>query len=155
MTNLKLKPRLQEICNLIKPNSKIIDVGADHALLDIYLNKHKNCDCLAIDISEKCIERAKENIKKYDANIKTKVNDGLNGINLNDEIIVISGMGTKTIKNILNLQLTNDLIIVTHTDINELKEFLINKNYNIDLEKDIFDKRKYTILYFKYQKTTS
>ncbi len=152
MTNLKIKPRLLEICNLIEPNSKIVDVGADHALLDIYLNKHKNCTCLATDISEKCIERAKQNIIKYNANVKTKINDGLNGLELNDEIIVISGMGTITIKKILNKDITNDLIVVTHTDVDELKSFLKNKNYEITLEKNIFDKRKYTIIYAKAKK---
>ena len=72
MTNLKLKPRLLEICNLIEPNSKVIDVGADHALLDIYLNKYKNCSCLAIDISKECVIRAVKNSIKYDANIQNK-----------------------------------------------------------------------------------
>ena len=64
-------------------------------------------------------------------------------------------MGTKTIKKILDINITNDLIIVTHTDINELKEFLINKKYLITLEKNIFDSRKYTIIYAKTAKNTS
>ena len=149
MTKLKIKPRLLKICELIEPNSKIIDVGADHALLDIYLNKYKNCTCLAIDISEKCIEKAKENIIKYEANVETKVNDGLKNIKLKDEIIVISGMGTKTIKEILDTDIKNDLLLVSHTKINELKEFLKEKNYQITIEKEIFDKKKYTIIYAK------
>ncbi len=152
MTNLKIRPRLLEICNLIKSGSKIIDIGADHALLDIYLNKYKNCSCLATDISEKCIERARQNIIKYNANIETKVCDGLDNIKLNDEIIVISGMGTRSIKKILDKEIKNDLIIVSHTDIDELKLFLKNKKYEITLEKDIFDKRKYTIIYAKARK---
>ena len=149
MTNLKIKPRLLEICNLIKPNSEIIDVGADHALLDIYLNKYKNCTCLAIDISKNCIEKAKQNIKKYEANVKTKINDGLKNIKLKNEIIIISGMGTKTIKKILDFEIKNDLLLVSHTKIDELKEFLINKNYQITIEKEIFDRKKYTIIYAK------
>ena len=149
MTNLKIKPRLLEICNIIEPNSKIIDVGADHALLDIYLNKNKNCSCLAIDISEKCIQQAKKNIKKYGATVETKVNDGLNNIELNNEIIVISGVGTKTIKKILSIDIKNDLVIVTHTDVNELKDFLKSKDYKVIIEKTIFDNRKYTIIYAK------
>ncbi|MBR3199039.1 MAG: tRNA (adenine(22)-N(1))-methyltransferase TrmK [Bacilli bacterium] len=149
MINIKIKPRLLEISNLIKPNSKIIDVGADHALLDIYLNKYKNCSCLAIDISEKCIEKAKMNIEKYNANVQTKVNNGLENIKLNDEIIVISGMGTQKIKKILDIDLKNDLLIVSHTKIDELKEFLLNKKYTITIEKEIFDRKKYTIIYAK------
>ena len=128
---MKLKPRLQAIADLIEENSKIIDIGADHGLLDIYLAKCKNCSCLATDISAKCIEKAIENANKYQASIKTKVTDGLERINLNDEIIIISGMGTRLIKRILNKKITNDLIILSHTNIEELKEFLEDINYKI------------------------
>ena len=143
---MKLKPRLLEIANLISNNSKVIDVGCDHALLDIYLTNYKNCTCLGIDKSKKCIERAIENASKYNSTVLLKVNDGLNNLKLNDEIIVISGMGTKSIKKILDIDLKNDLIIVTHTDTNELKQFLKYKNYDITLEKEIYDKHKYTII---------
>ena len=131
MTNLKLKKRLLEICNLIEDNSKVIDVGCDHALLDIYLTKYKKCSCLAIDKSIKCTLRAYENSIKYDANLLIKCNDGLNNLSLSDEIIVISGMGTKKIKKILDKDISNTLIISTHTDLDELKEFLKNKKYKI------------------------
>lgn len=143
---IKLKPRLLSICELIEPSSKVIDVGCDHALLDIYLTKYKNCTCLAIDKSVKCTIRAYENSMKYGANLLIKCNDGLKGICLSDEIIVISGMGTKTIKKILDFDLSNTLIISTHTDLDELKQFLNKKNYKIILEKHIYDRRDYTII---------
>ena len=98
---MKLSKRLKAISDLIPNDSKVIDVGADHALLDIYLNKYKNCSCLATDISPYCTEKAKENAIKYQANIETLTNDGLTGLNLNNEIIVISGMGTKNIIKII------------------------------------------------------
>lgn len=143
---MKLKARLQSIADLIDENSKIIDVGADHGLLCVYLSKYKNCNCLATDISAKSLERARLNSIKYDVDIFFKVTDGLDDIDLNDEIIIIAGMGTKTIKKILDRKLNNDLIIMSHTNILELKKFLISKNYNIVLEKDIFDKYNYTII---------
>ena len=146
MTNLKLKPRLLEICNLIEEGSRVIDVGCDHALLDIYLTKYKDCTCLAIDKSLNCVIRAYENSIKYDTNLLIKCNDGLSGLTLSDEIIVISGMGTRTIKKILDFDLSNTLILSTHTDLVELKKFLICKNYNISLEKRVYDERYYTIL---------
>lgn len=146
---MKLKPRLQAIADLIKDNSKIIDVGADHGLLDIYLSKYKNCTCLATDISPKCIERAILNSLKYKTTILTKVNNGIENLNLTDEIIVISGMGTRLIKKILNKEIKNDLIISSHTNIEELKDFLKNKNYKILKEKKIKEKKEYTIIYAK------
>ena len=66
---MKLSKRLKAISDLIEPNKKIIDVGSVHAFLDIYLNKYKNCQCLAIDKSKHCTETAIKNAKKYEANI--------------------------------------------------------------------------------------
>lgn len=148
---MKLSKRLKAISDLIPDNSKVIDVGSDHALLDIYLNLYKNCACLATDISPYCTEKAQNNASKYNANIKAITNDGLNGLKLTNEIIVISGMGTKNIIKILNINLTNDLIIGSHTKINDLKDFLLTKNYYIDKEIEVFDKRNYTIIYAKSQ----
>ncbi|MBR3362450.1 MAG: tRNA (adenine(22)-N(1))-methyltransferase TrmK [Bacilli bacterium] len=146
---MKLKPRLKAIADLIDNNSKVIDVGADHGLLDIYLSKYKNCTCLATDISPKCIKRAILNSVKYKTTILTKVNNGLENLKLNNEIVVISGMGTRLIKKILEREIKNDLIISSHTNIEELKEFLINKNYKIIKEKKITEKKEYTIIYAK------
>ena len=146
---MKISKRLKAISDLIKENSKVIDVGADHAFLDIYLNLYKNCQCLAIDKSKYSTISACNNAKKYKANIKTITNDGLTNIKLTDEIIVISGMGTKTIKKILNFNIQNDLILSSHTNIEELKEFLKEKNYNIEKELIINDKKTYNIIYAK------
>lgn len=149
MIKLKLKPRLQAIADLIENNSKVIDVGADHGLLDIYLSKYKNCICLATDISPKCIERAVLNSIKYKTTILTKVNNGLDNLKLSNEIIIISGMGTRLIKKILERNITNDLIISSHTNIEELKEFLKQKKYEIIIEKKVIEKKEYTIIYAK------
>ena len=32
-----LSKRLQAICDFVTPNSKVVDIGADHGLVDIYL----------------------------------------------------------------------------------------------------------------------
>ena len=114
---MKLSKRLKAISDLIPDDSFVIDVGSDHAFLDIYLNKYKNCQCLAIDKSKYCTETALANALKYDSEIMAITNDGLNGISLNDEIIVISGMGTRNIVKILDFDITNDLILSSHTNI--------------------------------------
>lgn len=145
-----LSKRLKTICDLVPEKSKIIDVGTDHAYVPIYLTKYKKCTCLATDISEKCIEKAKKNIGTL--NIKTKVTDGLNDIDIKDNIIIISGMGTNTILNIIKKVKTNDLIISTHNHVPELKKVLKKKDYKIHKEKVIFEKHFYTITYYKYKK---
>ena len=148
---MKLSKRLKAISDLINPNSKVIDVGSDHAFLDIYLNKYKNCQCLAIDKSKYCTETAINNAIKFEANIKAITNNGLNGIILDNEIIVISGMGTRNIIKILNFDITNDLILSSHTNIYDLKEFLKEKEYYIYKELIIEDGKTYNIIYAKHK----
>lgn len=148
---MKLSKRLKAISDLINPNSKIIDVGSDHAFLDIYLNKYKNCQCLAIDKSKYCTKTAINNARKFEANIKAITNNGLNGIILDNEIIVISGMGTRNIIKILNFDITNDLILSSHTNIYDLKEFLKEKEYYIYKELIIEDGKTYNIIYAKHK----
>ena len=148
---MKLSKRLKAISDLINPNSKVIDVGSDHAFLDIYLNKYKNCQCLAIDKSKYCTETAIDNARKFEADIKAITNDGLNGITLNDEIIVISGMGTRNIIKILNFDLTNNLILSSHTNIDDLKNFLDKKGYYILSESEQRTKWNYNIIYAKHK----
>ena len=151
MINLKLSKRLKAICDLIPENSNVVDVGADHAFLDIYLNKYKNCHCLAIDKSKYCTNTAINNAKRFEANIKAITNDGLTNIPLKDEIIVISGMGTKTIQKILNFNIINDLILSSHTNIEDLKQFLEEKQYYIYKELIIDDGKTYNIIYAKHK----
>ena len=148
---MKLSKRLKAISDLIEPNKKIIDVGSDHAFLDIYLNKYKNCQCLAIDKSKHCTETAIKNAKKYEANITAITNNGLNNIKLKDEIIVISGMGTKNMIDILNFNLENDLILSSHTNIDDLKKFLKSKQYYIHKEVNTKERKTYNIIYAKYK----
>ena len=76
----KLSLRLKAVSDLIEEGSKVIDIGCDHGLLDIYLTKNKNCICLATDISSTCLKKAQDNIKKYNLDIETKVTNGLDGI---------------------------------------------------------------------------
>ena len=149
---MKLSYRLKAIADLVPKESKIIDIGADHALLDIYLALNKKCTSLALDISAKAIEKAKENILKAGANVKTLVNDGINGLNLKDEILIISGMGTSRILKILNRDISNDLIISTHNDVLLLRRTMLKKGYSIYKEKVIKDKKFYVITYYKKMK---
>lgn len=148
---MKISKRLKAICDLIPENSKVIDVGADHAKVDIYLNKEKNCTCLATDISKNSVEKAKENIKKAKADVQIKVTDGLNNIDLNNQIIIISGMGAHTIINILNRNITNDIIISSHTNTPLIRKFMFKKGYRIYKEIAIKDKFYYVITYYKYK----
>lgn len=137
-----LSLRLNEIAKLIDKNSRVVDVGCDHGLLDVYLAHHKNCYCLATDISEESLKKAKDNIIKnnLENKISTMVTDGLEKIVYQDyDYVVISGMGTKTIKKILYNSKPNRLIIQSNNNIEELRQFLF-QDYILKEEKIVFEK---------------
>ena len=78
--------RLLKIASLIDDNSKIINVGTDHALLEIYLAQNKNVSSIGIDISESSIKKSKKNVSDNNLNNMITIikNDGLNNIKLKD-----------------------------------------------------------------------
>ena len=149
-----ISKRLESIASLIPENSHVIDVGCDHALLDIYLADRKNCTCDALDISASALKGAKNNIHKFkqDKKIKLTKTDGLKDIIVNnDDYIVISGMGTSTIKHILQTnKLSNNLIISTHNEYDVMRAYVVKLGYKILDEMFIIDKDKpYIIIKFE------
>ena len=152
---MNLSKRLKTIADLVDTSS-IIDVGCDHAYLDIYLS-NLEISCLGIDISKNVIDSASKNLEKYNVSDKVKLllNDGLKNIAIKDtDTIIISGMGTSTILDILsNLKGTNPLIISSNNDLELLRRKIIKKNYKIADEKVIYEKgHYYVIIKFVYGK---
>ena len=142
----KLSLRLKAVSDLIEEGSKVIDIGCDHGLLDIYLTQNKKCNCLATDISSICLKKAQDNIKKYNLDIETKVTNGLDGIDYeNYDYVVITGMGFKTIKKILEDKYPNKLIIQSNNNIEELKYHLLKKYKMID-ERIVYENDFYYVI---------
>ena len=62
---MKINARLKKIGDLVEANSFCLDIGCDHALLDIYLvTQNKNIKAIASDIAEGPLEHARRNIKR-------------------------------------------------------------------------------------------
>ncbi len=150
---MKISNRLNCIANLIPKNSRVIDVGCDHALLSIYLDLEKKCSCIAADINANALNGAKINLKKYNSNnVKIKLTDGINDIDVNEnDYIVIAGMGTTTIKHILdNKKLSDNLIICSNNQWYELRKFVSSLGYKIAQEEFVIEhQKKYVIIHFK------
>lgn len=153
---MKLTKRLNAISNLIDENTIVIDIGCDHALLDIYLTINNKNKCIAADINENALKSAKKNIKKYNLEdkIETIISDGLKNINIPlNNTVIICGMGTNTILNIIensDINKLDNLIIQSNNDLYILRKQLVKKGFYIDNEINIEDKNKYyTIIKFK------
>lgn len=148
-----LSKRLNTILEMINDKDTLIDVGCDHALLDIAaLESKKVKSAIAIDIKASALEHAKKNVDKYKSNNITLIEqDGLKNITVKDsDIVVISGLGTRTIKKILhNRSNIKNIIIQSNNDLYDLRKYML-KNYYIFDEKAVLDKDNYyVIMYFK------
>lgn len=152
---MALSKRLLTLADMVPTSNRIIDVGCDHALLDIYLIKaSKIKKALAIDICAKALIKAKENIisSKLEKDIELIHNDGLNNIEIStNDVIVIAGMGRKSIINILENKLNNinKLVIQSNNEHYELRKWLHHQGFIINNEVFIKEKNKtYIIITF-------
>ena len=144
---MNISSRLLSICDFVS-DSKVYDVGCDHALLDIYLTLYKNCKCVCIDVDDKIINRAKSNILKYNLSdrIETFVGNGFNDLCLdNDSIMILSGMGSNTILKIVDKNRPNTIICQTNTEQYILRRGMCLYGYYISDESIVFDNNRYYI----------
>ena len=139
--------RLIAMASLIKKNSLVLDVGTDHAYLPIIIIKKKISDHVyASDISSKALINAQKNIDKHGCSDRVMLfeADGLNGIPKNYDTIVISGMGTSTIKRILaNVMAVQRIILSSNNDYYELRLFMQQIGYKIEKEIVVKENNRY------------
>lgn len=148
--------KLSKIEELIKDGSFILDIGCDHALLDVslMLNK-KNIKCIASDKREKPLLKAKENIEKLNLQdkITLRICDGIG--NISDDItdIVISGMGGILIKDIIlkdKEKIKKQRIITCPNNDSDILRYNMYKNgFVIEEEYLVEDKYIYEIITFR------
>ncbi|MBO5414859.1 MAG: SAM-dependent methyltransferase [Bacilli bacterium] len=139
-------------------NSLCLDIGCDHALLDIYLVKEKNqVKAIASDIAEGPLEKAKENIKKYQVEDKVEIRlgDGLTTYTDEVDTAIASGIGGRTIIGIFknNLKITKKLkqIIISPNNYQmDVRKFFTSIGFYIEDEELVKDgKYIYQIIKFK------
>ena len=154
---MKLSKRLQVVASFIPDNSSLLDVGCDHALLDIYLiQTKKNIKIIASDINPNPLKIAKDNLIKYNLldKIELKQMNGIKEIPEKIDTIVIAGMGGILITNILQKEkLTNikNIILAPNNDFPIVRKHLNKLGYKIIKEQLVIDNQK-TYLVLKYQK---
>lgn len=147
--------RIKALASLVDKDSGLVDIGTDHALLPIYLYENKiTKKVTGSDISSNALEFAKNNLKKHNLSDKIKliVSDGFTNLNDEYDTAVISGMGTDTIKKILDREnLPKKLIISSHKNVDKLRLFMNKKGYKIIKEITLKDNDIYYDM-IKYEK---
>ena len=155
---MKINARLKKIGDLVEANSSCLDVGCDHALLDIYLvRQNKNIRAVASDIAEGPVEQAKRNIKRerLEEEIDVRIGEGLSTYTKDINTVIISGMGGRSTvaicKNNMKIFRKIDTYIISPNNYQEeVKRFFTKNVYYIANEEFVRDKRFiYQIIIFK------
>lgn len=146
---IKISNRLKSLVKYIYSEDKVIDVGCDHAKLDIYLvqsgivNKVYVCD-----VNPNALQNGINNIEKYDLvkNIIPVLGYGIEKISGFDvNTIIISGMGSANIIGILsspNLDRVYKLVLQSNNNHYELRKFLTQRGFSIVAEEVVKDGKK-------------
>ena len=153
-----LSKRLKSLIKYIDKNDKLIDIGCDHGLIDIYLVKNKIINSIIIsDIHEGALKAGKGNLKKHhlEKQIDARLGNGLEVLKQDEVIdtVLISGMGTSTILKILNnnyLKNINKLILQSNNNHEELRKEVVKLGFIINDEEYFIDNKKnYINIVFK------
>lgn len=145
-----LSLRLSSLTKFINYNDKIIDIGCDHALLDIFLVENDLVKSMIVsDINEYALKSGIKNIESHGLTekIDARLGDGLNVLTDKDNIntVIISGMGTNSIIKILSsdyLKKINKLIIQSNNDHTLLRKNITELGFIIKNEEYFQDNNK-------------
>lgn len=154
---MKINDRLKKIGDLVEANSFCLDVGCDHAFLDIYLvQRGENIKAIASDVKEGPLNHARENIKKYhlEDKIECRLGNGLDTYSDYVDTIIISGLGGRSMIGIFKshlevLKKVNTIILSPNNYQEDVKRFLCKHHFYLSNEELVKEgKFIYQILVF-------
>ncbi len=149
---MKLSKRLQKIVDFVPMGSLVADIGTDHGYIPAYLIHSGICKkVIGTDISSGSLEKIVEYVKhlNYEEFILTRLGNGLEVIKVNEiDTVIIAGMGGLLMSEILekDLAITNSIthfILQPMIAAKELRQYLINNNFEIIDEELVFEEKKY------------
>lgn len=144
---MKISNRLVTIASFIKEGANVIDVGADHGLLEKYLLDHHMVNSiLAIENKVGPFEILKNSLDGY--NVKLSLSDGIEKIDDSIDTVVIAGMGGNLIIDILNahddkLNNVKQIVVDAHRDVELVRREITKLGYYIEKEKIIYENNIY------------
>lgn len=157
---ITLDSRLSLCASFVRQDSKLADIGTDHAYLPVWLCQNGVCkSAIAADINPEPLSRGQLTIAQagLEDKIKTRLSDGLKSISADEaDDIVIAGMGGELIaKIILDCEYSRDkdkrFILQPMTKSELLIERLCQNGFEI-LSQDccVASNKCYTVLLVQY-----
>lgn len=159
MSNILLSERLSKVAQCIPKNSRIADIGSDHAYLPIYLMQQQQItSAIAGEVVEGPFLSAVSSVKEYDLEdtIDVRLGDGLTVLQQQDavDVITICGMGGELISSILEKgyqqgHMSGEELLVLQPNVAEysVRRWLVRNGYEILREEILEDnKRVYEVV---------
>lgn len=144
---MNISERLLAIANLIHPHANVIDVGADHGILEKYLiDSGKVNSIFAVENKKGPFETLRKNLKDYDVNVS--LSDGLDEMPSETNVIVIAGMGGNLILDILKKDVNKlngiqQIVVDAHRDAELVRREVIKLGFRIEQEKIVLENKIY------------
>lgn len=142
-----LEERLAQIGKMVDPESRLADIGTDHAYLPIALVKEGKINfAIASDVAAGPLNNAKQDIEQagLENKIETRLGSGLETLKAEDRIdtVVIAGMGGKLMTNLLETAYQEGkkyptLILEANIGESLVRKWLMDHQYEIVAEKII------------------
>ena len=155
-----LNKRLAAVAALVRPGSRVADIGTDHAYLPVELVKTGVCEsALACDLRKGPLENARAHIAKAGLadRIECRLGDGLSPVKAGEaDELVLAGMGGETIAAILAAcpflcDPTLRIIAQPMSHPEDLRRFLFDNGFAILTEQAVAEDNKlYLVLCAEY-----
>ncbi len=143
--------RIKTIVEMIEGANTLLDIGTDHGHVIVEaLKKGIIKNAIATDINKGPLKRAFNNITKEGLSDKVTFiqTDGFVGVDLDYDVVVITGLGSMTITEILNQPHKNPKFYIfgPQKQIESFRRYLSDNNYQIIDENIIYNKRTYIFI---------
>ncbi|MCH5281363.1 MAG: SAM-dependent methyltransferase [Lachnospiraceae bacterium] len=153
---MELSIRLQAVADAVSAGKKPADIGCDHGYVSLYLVREKRCaKVIAMDLRKGPLERAGANIERYGLSdyIETRLSDGMEALKEGEaDALILSGMGGRLCIRILQTGFSRlgkefELVLQPQSDIELVREFLRQQEFEIADENMVIDEGKfYTVI---------
>jgi len=149
---IKLSKRLAAIADMVPQGSRLVDVGCDHAYIDItLLQEGRIPHALAMDVADGPLAIARQNISLVglDGQCEVRKSNGLSAYRKGEgDVLVIAGMGGILIQSILSdapekAESFRELILSPHREPWVLRSYLTANGMGICEERFIEDDGKF------------
>ncbi len=149
---MQLSNRLTTVAQFVTKGNRVADIGCDHAHTSIYLVENGIAiSSIAMDINKGPLERAKENICRYqyEDKITTRLSDGAKELKVGEvDTLLMSGMGGLLVNKILSdsievVKRAKELILQPQSEIALVRKYIYELGFFIEKEAMLIEDEKY------------